>query len=71
MIESVILAVGFIAIVYYVHWEMERDEKIFQYNLRWIAKNAKKSKDKWKPYSENENEEDTAFAMPIDQLEEE
>jgi len=50
---------------------MKRDEKIFQYNLQWIAKNAKKSKDGWKLYSETEIEEDTAFAMPIDMLEEE
>jgi len=72
MIESIVLAIGFIAIGYYVIWEAKRDEKIFQHNLQWIAKNAKKSKARWKPYyTENEMEEDEALGMPLDQLEEE
>jgi hypothetical protein len=66
---QILLGIGIIYIIIKSIEDLKQHEEIIEYNMMQIGKKQKRPR--WEPFSEMETEEDTAFAMPIDMLEEE
>lgn len=69
LIGQILIVVGFIWIFIYDILDAIKTQKIIEYNAQFVGK-TKKTKE-YIFVNEEETEEDTAFGMPIDMLEEE